>query len=279
MDIDGRVVVVTGAGSGIGRAMGRAFAAHGARIVLCDIDARTVAETGAEIRSDGGEAVWLQKDASADSDISALIDAAEYSFGPVDIYVANAGVSGPAGLAAGSPEWDRALEVNLRAHVRAASQLVPGWLARGNGYFVSIASAAGLLTQVGAAAYAASNHAAIGFAEWLAITYGDGGVGVSCVCPMYVKTPFLDAATSSPDPDWRVAANAIASAGEILSPELVAELTVGGVRDGRFLVLPAQEVRALLQQKVADYERWIIEMRGYRRLLEGREATVTGGGN
>lgn len=267
MEVENRVVVITGAASGIGRAMAESFAAAGARVVLGDIDAVALKRVAAQIRSHGQTAVWGREDASSTTGIAALITLAEKTFGPVDIYVANAGVGGPPGLGADEKDWEHALEINLRAHVRAARQLVPVWKARGSGYFVSTASAAGLLTQVGAAAYSVTKHAAIGFAEWLAVTYGDAGIGVTCVCPMYVKTPFLDIALSSDDPAWRPTANAITVARDIVMPEAVAASTIEAVRQKRFLVLTHQEALDQFRYKANDYDEWITSMQGYRRAL------------
>lgn len=265
MQIEGKVVVITGAGSGIGRALAQQFADAGASVVAGDIDAEAAAATASAI---GERAAGVGADAASAVGITALLDAARDTFGPVDIYVANAGVIGASGL--GSDEdWDRVLEVNLRGHIRAADALVPDWTARGSGYFVSIASAAGLLTQVGAAGYAVTKHAAVGFAEWLAITYGDNGIGVSCVCPMGVATPLLDAITDSEDATARVAAASITTAGDVLSAEDVAAATLEGIREGRFLVLPHPGVLEMYRGKGADYDRWISGMRRYQRALGG----------
>jgi NAD(P)-dependent dehydrogenase (short-subunit alcohol dehydrogenase family) len=224
MQIEGRVAVVTGAGSGIGRALAESLAAVGARVVVGDIDAISALATAQRIAR-GHDAVAHHADASAVSDIRALIDVSATEFGPVDIYVANAGISGPPGIGA-DEDWDRTIDVNLRAHVWAARVLLPGWFERGGGHFVSIASAAGLLTQVGAAAYAVTKHAAVGFAEWLAITHGDKGIGVSCVCPLGVNTALLNTARESTDADDRLAAAAIINAGNVIEPELVADAAI-----------------------------------------------------
>src|SRR5581483_8166039 len=199
VEIQSKVAVVTGAGSGIGRALATALASAGTHVVVGDIDGGAAEQTVGVISERGHRAVALAGDASTDADIAALIELAAAEFGPVDIYVANAGIGGPPGLVIPEREWDRALDVNLRAHIRAARQLVPAWVDRGGGYFVSVASAAGLLTQLGAAAYAVTKHAAVGFAEWLAITYGDVGIGVSCLCPMGVDTPLLTELRESPE--------------------------------------------------------------------------------
>lgn len=265
MQIEGTVAVITGAGSGIGRALARKFADAGAAVVAGDIDADAAAATAAGI---GERAVGVGADAASAAGIATLLDAARDAFGPVDIYVANAGVIGASGL--GSDEdWDRVLAVNLRAHIRAADALLPDWIARGSGHFVSVASAAGLLTQVGAAGYAVSKHAAVGFAEWLSITHGDNGIGVTCVCPMGVATPLLDAITDSEDATARVAAASITTAGDVLSAEDVAAATLEGVREGRFLVLPHPQVLDMYRGKGADYDRWISGMRRYQRALGG----------
>ena len=265
MQIEGKVAVITGAGSGIGRALALALAAAGASVVAGDIDAAAAAQTAATI---GERALGVGADAASAAGIAALLDAAREAFGRVDIYVANAGIIGVPGLG-GDSDWDRVLEVNLRAHIRAADALLPDWIDRGSGYFVSVASAAGLLTQVGAAGYAVSKHAAVGFAEWLSITYGDNGIGVTCVCPMGVATPLLEAITDAEDAAARVAAASITTAGEVLSAEDVAAATLAGVREDRFLVLPHASVLDMYRGKGTDYDRWISGMRRYQRALNG----------
>jgi NAD(P)-dependent dehydrogenase (short-subunit alcohol dehydrogenase family) len=267
MDIENKVAVVTGGGSGIGRALARALATAGARVVVGDIDRVRAEQTAGMISDLGHDAVPREADASADADIAALIALGTTTFGPVDIYVANAGVGGPPGLVVPESEWDHVLDVNLRAHIRAATQLVPRWVERGGGYFVSVASAAGLLTQLGAAAYAVSKHAAVGFAEWLAITYGEVGIGVSCLCPMGVDTALLTELRESPEPDARLAASAVITAGEVLDPDNVAAITLDALRENRFLVLPHPEVLDMYRQKSADYDGWIGGMRRYRARL------------
>jgi NAD(P)-dependent dehydrogenase (short-subunit alcohol dehydrogenase family) len=267
MQIEGTVVVVTGAGSGIGRALAVSFAAAGASVVAGDIDGASASETAAHVRATGGAAVGVEANAATIDGIRTLISTASDKFGPVDVYVANAGIGGVSGLGEDEDEWDRIIDVNLRAHIRAAKALVPEWVERGQGYFVAVASAAGLLTQLCAAGYSVTKHAAVGFAEWLAITYGDKGIGVSCVCPMGVDTPLLNGMVESSDPAIRTAGNAVRSAGEVVSPEAVATLTVEAVRDGRFLVLPHPEVLDMYRQKGSDYERWIAGMRRYQGTL------------
>lgn len=266
MRIENSVAVVTGGGSGIGRGLAESFAAAGSAVVVGDIDGAAAEVTAQRIRDSAGRAVATRADATVGDDIRSLITLADNTFGPVDIFIANAGIVGAPGLGDES-DWDRIIEVNLRAHIRAATVLMPDWQARGGGHFVSVASAAGLLSQIGAAGYAVTKHAAVGFAEWLAITYGDDGIGVSCVCPMGVNTALLDSLGESADAMSRLAASSIVNAGAVIEPRAVADLTVEAVRDGRFLVLPHPEVATMHRQKAADYDRWIAGMRRYRSSL------------
>lgn len=256
------MAVVTGAGSGIGRSIAVALASAGASVVAGDIDTASVAETASMT---GGVAAVA--DAASTEGIATLLDTARRAFGPVDIYIANAGIGGPPGLGDDEAAWDRIIDVNLRAHVRAAKALVPEWLERGSGYFVAVASAAGLLTQLGAAPYSVTKHAAVGFAEWMAITYGDRGIGVSCVCPMGVDTALLRGMSESGDAETRTAAAAVTQAGAVIGPDAVAERVVQAITDGTFLVLPHPEVLTMYRQKAADYERWLAGMRRYQAAL------------
>jgi NAD(P)-dependent dehydrogenase (short-subunit alcohol dehydrogenase family) len=267
MQVEGKVAVVTGAGAGIGRALAVALAGAGARVVVGDIDGEGADRTAGLIASRDQPAAARQADASSVEGIGLLIGAAEANFAPVDIYVANAGIAGPPGLAISEQDWDHIFGVNVRAHIRAAALLVPGWIERGGGYFVGTASAAGLLTQIGAAGYSVTKHAAVGFAEWLAITYGDNGIGVSCLCPMGVNTALLTSLRASPEAAAQLAVGAVTRAGEVLEPEQVAELTVDAIRQDRFLVLPHPQVLSMYRQKGADYDAWIAGMRRYQRAL------------
>jgi NAD(P)-dependent dehydrogenase (short-subunit alcohol dehydrogenase family) len=156
--------------------------------------------------------------------------------------------------------WDLAFAVNVRAHVLAARLLVPQWLERGTGCFVATASAAGVLTQIGSAPYTVTKHAAVAFAEWLSVTYGDRGVRVSCLCPMGVRTAMTQVPDDAPE-DARLAAGVVASAGAMLEPEEVADVVVEGLRAERFLILPHPEVLTFFQRKADDYDRWLAGMR------------------
>jgi NAD(P)-dependent dehydrogenase (short-subunit alcohol dehydrogenase family) len=256
MDVNGAVVVVTGGASGIGRALARRFAADGAKgVVVADLDGDGATRVADEI---GGLGVQTDVGDAAAND--ALIGAAEERFGPVDLFCANAGVTGGVGMDDG---FELAIDVNLMSHVHAARRLVPGWVERGRGYFLSTASAAGLLTQVGSAQYSVTKHGAVAFAEWLSVTYGDKGVGVSCLCPMGVNTPLMHEGEDSDDARGRAASAVVAAAGQVLEPEDVAEVVTLGLREERFLILPHPEVLEMWRRKTSDYDRWL---RGMRRL-------------
>ena len=263
MEVTDKLVVVTGGAGGIGRALARRMAAEGAAgVVVADLDGAGAERVAGEVEAAGGRAVALGGDVSADEDVRALLERAEEAFGPVDVFCANAGVGVGVGLGDGDEEWATALDVNVLAHVRAARALVPEWLARGRGYFVSTASAAGLLTQIGSAPYSVTKHAAVAFAEWLSVTYGDRGIAVSCVCPMGVDTAMLNAGLDAGD-----GAETVTAAGAVLEPEDVADAVIDGLRAERFLILPHPEVLTFFQRKASDYDRWLAGMRRLQRTV------------
>ena len=268
MKLAGRVAIVTGGGGGIGGALATKLTQAGARVVIADIDTGAASAVAKQINGDRpGVAVSTAADVCDSTEIQRLIDLAESHFGPVDVYFANAGITGAAGLGVSERDWDRAIEVNLRAHVRAAQLLVPIWVQRGGGYFVSTASAAGLLTQLGGATYSVTKHAAVAFAEWLNITYGDQGVRVSCLCPMGVNTGLLYAPQESAGALGDVARRAVTTAGEVLEPAEVADVVLKAIDEERFLILPHPNVLDMYRQKAADYDRWLRGMRRYQRSL------------
>jgi NAD(P)-dependent dehydrogenase (short-subunit alcohol dehydrogenase family) len=253
MELSGKVVVVTGGGSGIGAALAAAAAREdAARVVVGDLDAAAAQRVAGDV---GG--VPVEADVATEQGNAALLEAAG---APVDVFFANAGIGAGEGL--GDPEaWGRSWAVNVEAHVHAARLLLPGWLQRGGGWFVSTASAAGLLAQIGSAPYSVTKHAAVAFAEWLAITYGDRGVGVSCLCPMAVETPLLrsDARTE----------NVVRSAGATLQPDEVADTVVQALRDERFLILPHPEVAQFEQFRVGERDKWLAGMRRFQEQTLG----------
>ncbi len=272
MELADRHIVITGAGSGIGRALARRIAAERPRaIVVADLDAAAADAVAGELGGAGGDggvggvgAVAVRVDVSREAEIRALVAGAEERNGPIDLFCSNAGVPGPGGgPEAPDTEWQRTWEVNVMAHVWAARALLPGMLARREGYLLSTASAAGLLTQASALAYTATKHAAVAVAEWLAITYGDAGIKVSCLCPQGVRTPMLDAALEDP------IGSAPLLAEGLLEPEDVAEVVIEGIRAERFLILPHQAVARHMALKAAQPERWLDGMR--RILRDARE--------
>lgn len=257
MDLSGSTVVITGGASGIGRALALRCAAEGARgVVVGDLDEARAQAVAEEIGSAG---LGVGGDASEPGDVERLIAEAESAFGEIDLFCANAGVAHGAGLDASDDVWDLAWGVNVRAHVLAARLLVPGWLERGGGYFLATASAAGLLTQIGSAPYSVTKHAAVAFAEWLAVTYGDRGVRVSCLCPMGVDTPLLRQGFGATGDD--LGARVVSASGAVLGPDDVADVVVDALREERFLVLPHPEVLEFFRRKAGDYDRWIEGMR------------------
>jgi NAD(P)-dependent dehydrogenase (short-subunit alcohol dehydrogenase family) len=264
MNVNGAHVIVTGGASGIGRALARRFAADGAAgVVVADLDGEGAERVASEIGDDKAIGVACDvADAQANDD---LVDRAEERFGPVDLFCANAGVTGGIGLEDG---FEFAFGVNVMAHVHAARRLVPGWVERGSGYFLSTASAAGLLTQLGSAQYALSKHAAVAFAEWLSVTYGDRGIRVSCLCPQGVNTPLLHSGEDSEDQRGRAASAVVAAAGNVLEPEDVADVVTEALREERFLILPHPEVLEYWRRKTSDYDRWIAGMRRLQAQIE-----------
>lgn len=261
MKLDGKVAVVTGAAGGIGAALAQRFVVEGARVVLTDLDGDRLAAQAARMTPSSGVA-HLAGDAADSAHIQALIDLATSTFGPVDVYAANAGVGAGNGLESSEADWELSIGVNLMAHVRAAKLLVPQWIERGSGYFLSTASAAGLLTQIGSPTYSATKHAAVAFAEWLSVTYGDKGIRVSCLCPMAVDTALLRSGG-----DDSVQMRAVTSAGDILTPEQVARDVVRVMDEETFLVLPHPQVLEMYRRKGSDYDRWLAGMRRYQATL------------
>jgi NAD(P)-dependent dehydrogenase (short-subunit alcohol dehydrogenase family) len=266
VELSGRVVIVTGAQRGIGRALALAAAREGAAAVaVADLEAEGAERTAREIEQAGGKAIGVAADVAQAADVDALVTRAEAAFGPVDVFFANAGVAvGTDPLETDDATWDLAFGVNIRAHVIAAKRLLPGWLERGEGYFVATASAAGLVSQIGSAPYAVTKHAAVAFAEWLAITYGERGLRVSCLCPMGVNTAMLHAGGEE-----NVASATVTTAGAVLEPEDVAETVMAAVREERFLILPHPEVLTFFQRKAADYDRWLAGMQRLQRTVTG----------
>lgn len=256
MQVRDRVVVVTGGASGIGAALCRRFHREGARTVIAaDLDGDGACQVAEDI---GG--LGIQADVAVESDIIRVVQETEKHCGPIDLFCSNAGVcypDKPDGTAAGCPndKWRKAWEINVMAHVYAARAVLPGMIARAEGYLLNTVSAAGLLSQIGAASYSTTKHAAIGFAEALAITHGDDGIKVSVLCPQAVATPMLgDFTGGGPQ-----------GVDGVLTPEQVAESVIEGLASETFLILPHEKVRLYMQRKISDYDRWLKGMRRLRR--------------
>jgi NAD(P)-dependent dehydrogenase (short-subunit alcohol dehydrogenase family) len=249
MQVRDRVCVVTGGASGIGRALARRFAADGARaVVVVDRDAQ-----GAEAVAESVGGVGMPADVGREDHIRRVIDDVETRWGPIDLFCSNAGILVVGGPEVPNDDWQRIWDINVMAHVLAARHLVPRMLARGGGYLLQTASAAGLLSQVGSAPYAVTKHAAVAFAEWLAITYGDRGLKVSVLCPQAVRTAMTDG----------IPGGGVAGIDGMLEPDVVVGAVIEGLAAERFLILPHPEVAEYVRRKGEDVERWL---RGMRRL-------------
>lgn len=259
MDLSGKHTVVTGAANGIGRALAQRFHAQGARVVLADRDLEPLRQLANELNAQRPEsAIAVVTDVGSEAANKSLVAEAESSFGPIDLFFANAGIGGGTDLSTTEENWSNAFNINVHAHRWAAKYLLPGWLARGDGYFCSTASAAGLLSQIGSAPYSMTKHAALAFAEWLSITYGNRGLKVSCLCPQGVNTNMLRGADDANDGP---SGNVVRTAGAVLEPEQVAEVVVEVIGAETFLILPHPEVASYMAKKATEHERWLAGMR------------------
>jgi len=252
MNLRDKIIVITGAASGIGAAMARRFSEEGAKHVVCaDRDLDGAQAVAGDI---GGTAI--RTDVSSEADITSLIETVENDIGPIDLFVSNAGIIMEGGVEVADDGWQKIWDINVLAHIRAARVLVPKMLARGGGYILSTASAAGLLAQIGSAPYSVTKHAAVSFAEWLAITHGDDGLKVSVLCPQGVATAMtadIDTSTVAKD--------------GMLTAEAVAQVTLEAIQEERFLILPHPQVADYIKQKGSDPERWITGMQRWQAML------------
>lgn len=253
MDIAGKIAVVTGGASGIGEALCHRFMREGAKaVVVVDRDAAGASRVA---KACGGTA--MTADVSNEADIIRVVEDTEKNVGPIDLFCSNAGilVLDPSHAASSSNEnWERIWHINVMAHIYAARAMLPRMIERGSGYFMNTASAAGLLSQIGSAPYSVTKHAAVGFAESLAIAHGDDGIKVSVLCPQAVQTAMLSNSDGGP-----------AGGDGILDPNDVAGVVVDAIREERFLILPHPEVLTYMQRKTSDYDRWIRGMQRFRK--------------
>ena len=250
MEVKDKVIVITGGASGIGRAMAHRFTEDGAKqVVIADLNGDGLNAVADEI---GARAI--PTDVSREDQVKNLISTAEQDYGQIDLLCNNAGIGTGGGPETPNEDWQRIWEINVMGHIYAARAALPAMLNRGEGYMLNTASAAGLLTQIGSAPYAVTKHAAVSFAEWLAITYGDRGLKVSVLCPQAVRT-----AMTADNPDG------VASVDGMMEPEVLCDSVIETLREESFLVLPHKEVLTYIQRKAGDYDRWI---RGMRKLQQ-----------
>ncbi|MEO6124519.1 MAG: SDR family oxidoreductase [Ilumatobacteraceae bacterium] len=267
MDLSGKHTVITGAANGIGRGLARRFHQAGANVVVADLDGAGASAVAAELNElRPGSALGVGVDVGSEQGNIDLIRAAEAAFGVVDLFFANAGVGIGSDLETPEAQWELAFNVNVHAHRWAAKHLLPSWLDRGEGYFCSTASAAGLLSQIGSAPYSMTKHAAVAFAEWMSLTYGDRGLRVSCLCPQGVNTNMLN---QGDEPGAGISSSVVRSAGNVLEPSDVAEVALAVIQAETFLIAPHPEVLTYWGRKVTDYDRWLGGMRKLQARMAG----------
>ena len=255
MKLEDKVAVVTGGANGIGAALARRFAAEGARAVaVVDLDGEGATRVASEI---GGAA--FTADVGVDEQVQRVVAEIEQRFGRIDLFCSNAGILFLGGVETPNAQWQKIWDVNVMAHVYATRAVLPGMLARGEGYLLHTASAAGLLSQIGSATYAVTKHAVISLAEWLSITHGGQGIRVSVLCPQAVRTNMI----------LGVEEGGVAGIDGVLEPSEVAEAVVQGLEAERFLILPHPRVGDYLRRKNADYDRWLAGMRRLQRRFAG----------
>ncbi len=268
MELKDRVVVITGGGSGIGEALARAAHAEGARhVVVVDLDGAQAARVADSI---GGTGVAL--DVRDEAAIQQLVESTQVAHGPIDVFVSNAGYVTSAGLEDPNASIQKMWEVHCMAHIYAARAVVPSMIARGEGYLLNTASAAGLLTQIGSMSYSITKAAAVSLAEWLSITHHHQGIRVSVLCPQAVRTNIIQNSPDFPGLDAVVDSNGrfeggVAGGDGVLEPADVAALCIDAIRHERFLVLPHPEVATYMERKATDRDRWLAGMRRFQSAL------------
>ncbi len=277
MDTQDRVVVVTGGGSGIGEALATEMAKAGARhVVVADLDGAAAEAVAERIATSGSGASAVEVDVSDESAVVGLVNSVEDTVGPIDIFVSNAGYVTVAGLEDPTESIQRMWEVHVLSHVFAARAVIPSMAARGEGYLLNTASAAGLLSQIGSMSYSVTKHAAVALAEWLAISHHHQGIGVSVLCPQAVRTNIIaNSPDRTPGEDIDIEDFGVASGDGILESDEVARLCIDAMAEGRFHVLPHPEVGDYIKMKAGDIDRWLGAMRKMQGRLYG-EAPLPG---
>lgn len=257
MDLENKITVITGGAHGIGKALALRFKQAGAKhIVVADLDAAGAAAVADQV---GGSSAEVN--VANEPDIKALIESTEATYGPIDLFCSNAGIAAADSLDSPLDEWQLIWDVNVMSHMFAARHLVPLMLKRGGGYFLNTCSAAGLLNQVGGAAYGVTKHAAVGLGEWIAMTYAHQGIRVSLLCPQAVRTAMTSGEAMN---NKGVAA---AAADGMIETEALAESVIEGLADERFLILPHPQVEEYMRRKTADYDRWIRGMNRFHQSI------------
>ncbi len=258
MELAGKVVVVTGGAGGIGEALCERFGTEGAAaVVVADQDDRGAGGVAARLAASGVHARAIRCDVADERQVVALVEGTESEVGPIDLFCSNAGIAVAGGVEVPDADWQRIWGVNVMAHVYAARVLLPRMAARGGGYLLATASAAGLLTNLGSAPYSVTKHAAVALAEWLSITHAGDGIRVSCLCPQGVRTPMLLDGLAAHEPS----AASVLAAGDMIEPAAVADAVVRALAEERFLVLPHPEVSIYERHRAEDRERWLAGMR------------------
>lgn len=262
MELKDRVVVITGGGSGIGEALAKAAHAEGARhVVVADLDGAGAERVASEIGGTGAAV-----DVSDEDAIKALVDSTEDAHGPIDLFVSNAGFVTMAGLEESNSAIDNMWGVHVMSHIYAARAVLPSMIARGEGYLLNTASAAGLLSQIGSLSYSVTKAAAVALGEWLSISHHHQGIRVSVLCPQAVRTNII---SNSPD-DLQGGLDGGAASGDgVLESDEVAQICLDAMREERFLVLPHEEVATYVERKAGDRDRWLAGMRRYQGILYG----------
>ncbi len=246
MKIKGKVTIITGAASGIGLSLARKFRKERAgTIVVCDIDEARIQEVADEING-----IPVICDVTDSDGIKKLVNDTEMQFGGIDLFCSNAGILVEGGLKTSRKVWEKVMDINLMAHVYAAQACLPGMISRGRGYFLNTVSAAGLLTEINSLSYSVSKHAAMGFAEWIAIMYGSKGIGVTVLCPQAVQTPMINDRENG----------GVAGLDGVLLPDDVADCAVTALEEEKFLAFPHPEVKGYTEKKAVNYDRWISAM-------------------